>query len=59
MWSDSSYEHHMKADVEKHNKNVQSGKPICPRCEGTGNEFFSMYKECTLCSGTGVLRKPQ
>lgn len=25
----------------------------CPRCEGSGNELYAMYRRCTACSGTG------
>ena len=25
----------------------------CDRCEGTGNELFSMYRRCSACGGTG------
>lgn len=25
----------------------------CQRCEGTGNEFLFMYRECSACGGTG------
>ncbi|HON83090.1 MAG TPA: hypothetical protein PLI22_03025 [Caldisericia bacterium] len=41
-------------DFETRNKNIKSGKKLCKRCDGTGNEFFSMYKRCTKCFGTGV-----
>lgn len=26
----------------------------CSRCDGTGNELFSMYKECQACKGDGI-----
>lgn len=29
------------------------GKTLCSRCEGTGNELFSMYKACEDCGGSG------
>ena len=28
---------------------------ICVRCEGSGNEFYAMYKECSVCGGDGVV----
>ena len=28
----------------------------CERCDGTGNELFSMYKECQACKGDGISR---
>lgn len=26
----------------------------CKRCDGTGNELYSMYKQCQACGGDGV-----
>lgn len=26
----------------------------CSRCNGTGNELLSMYRECQACKGDGV-----
>ncbi len=28
---------------------------ICERCEGTGNELFSMYRKCSDCDGVGAI----
>ena len=28
---------------------------MCERCGGTGNEFYSMYRECSDCGGVGVV----
>lgn len=28
----------------------------CARCEGTGNELFSMYRRCEACQGRGFNR---
>jgi len=25
----------------------------CEKCEGTGNEFLYMYRQCSECNGTG------
>jgi len=30
---------------------------LCERCDGTGNEFFSMYRQCQTCRGIGTTRK--
>lgn len=32
---------------------------LCSRCGGTGNEFFSMYRACIDCSGSGLLAAPE
>ncbi len=50
----SKYPLYMRGDFETRNKNIKNGKKLCKRCDGTGNEFFSMYKRCTKCFGTGV-----
>ena len=31
----------------------EGGLP-CTKCEGTGNEFLFMYRECSECLGTGI-----
>ena len=36
--------------------NHKSGYPLCRRCDGTGNEFYSMFRECQTCEGSGVAR---
>ena len=28
----------------------------CKRCHGTGNELFSMYRQCQACKGDGISR---
>lgn len=35
--------------------NLAEGKPLCEACEGTGNEFYSMHRDCPKCNGTGAL----
>jgi hypothetical protein len=35
-------------------KNAHEGKTPCKHCSGTGNEFYSMYRMCPECQGTGV-----
>lgn len=27
---------------------------LCGRCDGTGNELYSMYRQCAECGGVGV-----
>jgi hypothetical protein len=41
-------------DYVRHNDNVHSGKPLCSRCEGTGNEFMYRYRKCSACDGSGI-----
>jgi len=53
-WNSKDFPSHTLRDVLMRNKNIDEGKELCERCEGTGNEFFSMYHECTHCKGTGV-----
>lgn len=45
---------HMRMDYQKRNDNVEGGETLCPKCDGTGNELFSMYRRCSECNGTGV-----
>jgi len=33
--------------------NIKAGRELCKRCDGTGNEVFSMYRRCTECGGRG------
>lgn len=44
---------HMRIDYANRNENIREGKTLCPRCDGTGNELFSMYHCCSKCNGTG------
>ena len=30
----------------------------CERCLGSGNEFYSMYRRCSACDGTGRAESP-
>lgn len=48
---------HMRVDYVKRNGNVEKGKTLCPRCDGTGNELFSMYRRCSKCNGTGIKKE--
>jgi len=45
---------HMRGDAITRNDNIDKGEELCDRCEGTGNELFSMYMKCHACNGTGV-----
>jgi hypothetical protein len=33
------------------------GKPLCERCNGSGNEFFFKYKRCSACEGKGWIKE--
>lgn len=44
---------HMISDYITRNDNIQAGRELCDRCEGTGNELFSMLRVCTECRGEG------
>jgi rubredoxin len=45
---------HMRNDYYKRNLVVAAGKPLCDNCDGTGNEFYSMYRKCPVCGGDGI-----
>lgn len=32
---------------------------VCPWCDGTGNEFYSMYRKCPKCDGRGTVREEE
>ncbi len=40
-------------DIFQRDQNVKNDDALCDRCSGTGNELFSMYRQCTDCNGTG------
>jgi len=44
---------HMRMDYETRNQNLLARVDLCKRCDGTGNEFYSMFRLCTTCGGTG------
>lgn len=48
----------MSQDVRTRAENEKAGEPLCSRCEGTGNEIYSMYRKCCACNGTGVSKQP-
>jgi hypothetical protein len=35
-------------------RNWLEGARLCARCNGTGNELWSMYRSCEDCGGSGV-----
>ena len=45
---------YMRMDYQKRNDNVEEGEMLCPKCDGTGNELFKMYRRCSECNGTGI-----
>ncbi len=45
----------MQMDDDRRDKNIKEGKKLCWRCDGTGNELYSMYIECSKCKGEGWL----
>lgn len=47
------------ADKIVRHENLLSGLPICGHCEGTGNEMYSMYRQCPKCNGRGVIVEAQ
>jgi DnaJ-class molecular chaperone len=51
----SKYPPHMQKDYVRRNKNIDDEKTLCGKCEGTGNELYSMYKKCTRCGGKGFM----
>lgn len=48
---------HMRNDYYKRNLVVAAGKPLCDICDGTGNEFYSMYRQCPMCHGDGIKKE--
>jgi len=50
---------HMQGDYRVMNKNIKDGKDLCQHCGGTGNELFSMYRQCPTCYGKGFIETPQ
>lgn len=43
-------------DPDRHQQaeNERAGHTLCGRCNGTGNELYSMYRSCEECGGNGV-----
>lgn len=53
----NDYPPHMQVDEQRRNDNIDAGNILCERCDGTGNEFYSMYCKCLACNGTGIAPK--
>ena len=52
-WNPDNYGAHQGGDVLVRNENIAKGRTLCKRCEGTGNQLFSMYQKCSECNGKG------
>ena len=46
---------HMAMDYSTRNENISNNRKLCDRCDGTGNELFSMYRRCINCDGHGFV----
>jgi DnaJ-class molecular chaperone len=57
VWDKHKFSMHQWPDVATRNENIGNNKELCKRCDGTGNELFSMYRKCSDCNGTGIARK--
>ena len=57
-WDVKKYPAHMQMDARQRNTNIDAGEKLCERCQGTGNELYSMYHKCTACNGTGTKGEP-
>lgn len=44
----------VQMDNERAKRVIENGSQPCQKCEGTGNEFLFMYRECSACGGTGI-----
>ena len=45
-------------DQQVRRANEKAGWKLCGRCEGTGNELYSMYRACQECGGSGQVGDP-
>jgi len=50
---------HMQGDVHRRNTNIMAGHKLCKKCDGTGNEIYSMYKKCSECGGSGSIPRSE
>ncbi len=53
-WDVGQYPVYVQPDVSRRNRNIDLGNELCERCDGTGNELYSMYGRCRACDGTGA-----
>lgn len=44
-------------DEARYEANVAAGHKLCARCDGCGNELYSMYRRCQDCGGSGQARE--
>ena len=47
---------HMIMDYRTRNENLKKKRELCHRCDGTGNQLFSMHQVCEDCWGAGYKR---
>ncbi len=47
----------MQTDFITRNANVALGEELCSRCDGTGNELYSLYRKCSACNGSGLTKR--
>ena len=52
----TKYPIHIQGDEQIRNDNIDAGNPLCEHCDGTGNEFLSMYRKCPKCNGLGAVK---
>ena len=48
----------IESDRRRREENIRTlaaGWMLCLNCDGTGNEFYSMYRACPECNGSGVV----
>jgi len=45
---------HMRMDYLNRNQVLLALKVPCSWCEGTGNQFVSMFSRCPVCGGSGI-----
>ena len=45
---------HQRVDYITRNENISNREKLCKRCDGTGNELFSMFRRWQDCDGCGV-----
>lgn len=44
----------IRMDYARRNANIEAGAALCDRCDGTGNELYSMWRRCPECAGSGI-----
>lgn len=50
-YNDGEHQKQAISDVAESNGHLI----LCRRCEGTGNQLFSMFQICTDCDGVGAV----